>query len=29
MVRKELFDAVGGLDEAHFADGFAVMSICA
>lgn len=28
MVRKELFDALGGLDEATFADGFSDVDLC-
>jgi len=28
MVRKELFDAVGGLDEEQFAEGFADVDLC-
>ncbi|WP_434558108.1 TIGR00180 family glycosyltransferase [Pseudomonas sp. Z4-20] len=28
MIRKDLFEAVGGLDEAHFADAFADVDLC-
>ncbi|NUT81561.1 TIGR00180 family glycosyltransferase [Pseudomonas brassicacearum] len=28
MIRKDLFDAVGGLDEEHFADAFADVDLC-
>lgn len=28
MVRKEIFDAVGGMDQAHFADAFADVDLC-
>ncbi|MCF4995125.1 TIGR00180 family glycosyltransferase [Pseudomonas syringae] len=28
MIRKDLFEAVGGLDEEHFADAFADVDIC-